>query len=91
MSMLNPAGLNPDARVLRTRPPVSRRSPLVVLRFEGNGFLYRMVRLLTGSLVRVAQGRAPMSWLEDLLERRSPGKSTYAAPADGLYLVRVLY
>lgn len=70
---------------------VSRRGPLVTLRFEGDGFLYRMVRLLTGSLVRVAQGKAPLDWLSALLAGKGSTKSNFAAPADGLYLVRVLY
>lgn len=70
---------------------ISRRGPLLTLRYTGSGFLYRMVRLLTGSVVRVAQGKAPLSWLGSLLAQKSPAKSSFAAPADGLYLVRVLY
>lgn len=70
---------------------ISRRGPVVTLRFTGNGFLYRMVRLLTGSIVRVAQGKAPVAWLEGLLAQKEPTKSSFAAPADGLYLVRVIY
>jgi tRNA pseudouridine38-40 synthase len=70
---------------------VTRRGPLVTLRFEGDGFLYRMVRLLTGSLMRVAQGKAPLDWLRALLAGKGAMKSNFAAPPDGLYLVRVLY
>ncbi|MEQ1859922.1 MAG: tRNA pseudouridine(38-40) synthase TruA [Chthoniobacteraceae bacterium] len=70
---------------------IIRRGPLVTLRFEGNGFLYRMVRLLTGSLVRVAQGKASPDWLRGLLDGKGATKSNFAAPPDGLFLVRVLY
>ncbi|MEO8351617.1 MAG: tRNA pseudouridine(38-40) synthase TruA [Chthoniobacteraceae bacterium] len=70
---------------------MTRRGPLITLRFQGGGFLYRMVRLLTGSLVRVAQGRAPAAWLTDLLESKGAAKTSFAAPAEGLYLARVLY
>lgn len=70
---------------------IARRGSLVTLRFEGDGFLYRMVRLLIGSLVRVAQGKAPLEWLRALLAGKGGAKSNFAAPADGLYLVRVLY
>lgn len=70
---------------------IARRGPLVTLRFEGSGFLYRMVRLLTGSLVRVAQGKATLDWLRELLACKGATKSNFTAPADGLYLVRVLY
>ena len=63
---------------------------LVTLDFEGGGFLYKMVRLLTGSLVRCAQGRASLDWINELLTAKGL-KTSFAAPAEGLYLVRVLY
>lgn len=40
---------------------------LVELEFEGDGFLYRMVRLIVGSLVQVGRGRASEAWFADLL------------------------
>jgi len=68
---------------------------LITLTFEGDGFLYKMVRLLTGSLVRVAQGKAELEWLAGFLTTPKPGeprkKTSFAAPAEGLYLARVLY
>ena len=67
------------------------RGPLITLCVTGNGFLYRMVRLLTGSLTRCAQGRAPLSWIEELLASDAAQKSHFAAPAEGLYLTRVEY
>ncbi|MEA3213505.1 MAG: tRNA pseudouridine38-40 synthase [Chthoniobacter sp.] len=81
----------PERDTVRTIRSIAlrQRGPLLTLRFEGNGFLYKMVRMLTGSLVRCAQHRAALTWLEDLLE----GSATthFAAPAAGLYLTRVLY
>lgn len=62
------------------------------IEYEGDGFLYKMARLLTGSLVQVARGRAGMEWLRDLIENpRAEPKSHHAAPAGGLYLVEVRY
>jgi tRNA pseudouridine38-40 synthase len=68
---------------------IRKRGPLLTLAFEGDGFLYKMVRLLTGSLVRCAQHRAEPGWIEALLARNL--KTSFAAPADGLYLARVIY
>ncbi len=70
---------------------VKARGPAITLRFHGNGFLYRMVRLLTGSLIRTAQGRMEEGWLESLLAHPGVRKTKYLAPAEGLYLTRVLY
>lgn len=70
---------------------IARRGSMLTLRFEGDGFLYKMVRLLTGTLVRCAQGRTPLAWLGELLENPAATKTHFAAPAEGLYLERVLY
>lgn len=64
---------------------------VLTLSFHGSGFLYKMVRLLTGALLRVAVGREPLEWLSGLLHLRSSGKCAHVAPAAGLYLVRVDY
>jgi len=63
----------------------------LALTFHGNGFLYKMVRMLTGAGVRVAQGRDSADRIRTLLAAPTSGHWTYVAPADGLYLVRVLY
>ena len=68
---------------------VRRRGSLISVDFEGSGFLYKMVRLLTGSMIRVAQGRADAGWLKDVLARRA--STHFAGNAEGLYLKRVLY
>ena len=81
----------PVTSTVRTirRVAVRRSGALLTFDFEGDGFLYKMVRLLTGSLIRCAQGRATLPWLDGLLT--GAGKTSFAAPAEGLYLMRVLY
>jgi tRNA pseudouridine38-40 synthase len=62
--------------------------------FTGSGFLYKMVRLLTGAAVQVAQGRLRVEDLAALLDQPADlprGKSPYCAPADGLTLASVSY
>ena len=59
--------------------------------FHGDGFLYNMVRILTGTLLEVGQGlRKPeeMTDILDSLDRANAGKT---APAQGLTLVKVEY
>lgn len=58
---------------------------------QGNGFLYKMVRILVASAVRVAQGKESEMWISELLANPEGRKSSYVAPPDGLTLVRVLY
>ena len=70
---------------------VRRQGVLVTLEFTGDGFLYRMVRMITGTLVQVALGRKDEAWLRELLQTPGNKKTNHTAPAEGLYLVRVLY
>jgi tRNA pseudouridine38-40 synthase len=81
----------PSEDTVRTirRVGIRRQGALITLTFEGDGFLYKMVRLITGSLVRCAQHRAEPRWMDDLLAGKT--KTSFAAPAEGLYLARVRY
>jgi tRNA pseudouridine38-40 synthase len=74
-----------------TRIQVKRRGPLITLRFEGDGFLYKMVRLITGMLVRCAQGRVGLDVICRIRDAKGQEKTSFAAPACGLYLTRVNY
>jgi tRNA pseudouridine38-40 synthase len=63
-----------------------------VLRFRGNGFLYKMVRFLVGTAVYVLRGRISLADLDDLLAGESHAdRAPYCAPASGLTLVAVRY
>lgn len=70
---------------------LKRRGPMITFDVTGNGFLYKMVRLMVGTLVRVGTGAAAADNVAAML--RDPGIPTkrLVAPAAGLYLVRVRY
>lgn len=62
--------------------------------YTGNGFLYKMARLLTGAALYAAQGRLRHDDLAGLLDQSADlpnGRSPYCAPADGLVLDHVDY
>lgn len=61
------------------------------LTYTGNGFLYKMVRIITGYLLEVGQGKIlPQKTLE-LFENPTRKYTTKIAPAEGLYLNEVYY
>ena len=68
-----------------------RRGDLLRIRLRGNGFMYRMVRLLIGTAHQVAVGRASLQELQSMLSEPLGEKTRYGAPAAGLYLDSVEY
>jgi len=82
----------PPGETIRTIQKVSlaRHGELLTLTFQGDGFLYKMVRMLTAAIVRVAQRRETLESLRARLKTGAP-KSNYVAPPGGLNLMRVLY
>jgi tRNA pseudouridine38-40 synthase len=81
----------PDTIRTITRADVTKRGPLVTLTFEGDGFLYKMVRMLAGTVVRIGQSKAEMGLIRELLVAGGKRKTQFAAPAEGLYLAKVFY
>ncbi len=62
-----------------------------LLTYTGNGFLYKMVRFLTGAAVQAAQGYLRLDDLYDLINSPQEKKAPHCAPADGLTLLEVHY
>ena len=83
----------PERSTIRTinSVRVRQKGPCVTIEFDGDGFLYKMVRLIVGALVKCAFGKMR---IEEIVSRLDSGKvrsARFAAPAEGLYLVRVRY
>ena len=70
---------------------VSGQGGSVSIRYNGTGFLYHMVRILTGTLLEAGiHERTPESVLE-ALQMKERGRSGFLAPARGLFLRKVRY
>jgi tRNA pseudouridine38-40 synthase len=63
----------------------------VSIRFTGNGFLYRMIRLMMYHLIEVGRGNRPPESTLEILESKSRKRTNRLAPAAGLYLEKVRY
>ncbi len=63
----------------------------VRLEFEGNGFLYKMVRNITGTLLDVGSGKIDPESIPAIIAARDRRKAGPAAPPQGLFLMEVLY
>lgn len=86
------SGSLPDSTVRTIRRiTVAERGPSITLTLEGDGFLYRMVRMLVGGMVRVAQGKDSSEVFAKRLAAGKPWPTPAMATAEGLYLVKALY
>ena len=73
------------------RLDVQREGDLVEFFLGGNGFLYKMVRIMVGTLVEVGLGRREPGDVERILLGRDRNQAGRTAPAQGLTLVKVEY
>ena len=74
-----------------THSTVERSGDLILYRVAADGFLYNMVRILTGTLVAVAEGRISPDEIEAITASKDRSRAGMTMPACGLYLNRVVY
>ncbi len=74
-----------------TEARVDRRGNLVVFTVAADGFLYNMVRIMAGTLLRVQQGKLAPEEIPGVIEAKNRKAAGPTAPACGLYLNRVFY
>jgi len=79
-------------RTLRT-VRVSKSGPLLTFHFEGDGFLYKMVRLMVGTLVQIGRGEISPNEIRSRLAHpaKANTRERNVAPPGGLFLIRVRY
>ena len=63
----------------------------IVIRISGNGFLYNMVRIIAGTLIRVGRGFYEPEKVREILEEKKRTAAGVTAPACGLVLVEIEY
>ena len=63
----------------------------IIIRIKGNGFLYNMVRIITGTLIQVGKGRFEPEYVKQMLEAKDRTVAGQTAPPQGLTLVGIEY
>ncbi len=59
--------------------------------YKGDGFLYHMVRILTGTLLEVGEGKRNWQDIPMVLDSKERERAGFLAPAQGLALMEVIY
>ena len=63
----------------------------ITVRITGNGFLYNMVRIIVGTLIRVGRGFYKPEQVKEILEAKERTAAGVTAPAHGLMLMQIDY
>ncbi len=85
----NPKMKKSTVRFLRS-VEIRREGAELQLRFTGNGFLYNMVRILTGTLIEVGRGQREPESIPALFGGKR-AQAGFLAPPQGLCLQEVIY
>ena len=70
---------------------ITKTGDEILLRIYGNGFLYNMVRIIVGTLLKVGTGVYPPEHVKEILEACDRQKAGPKAEACGLTLVEIEY
>lgn len=70
---------------------VTRQGDLVIFRVRGDGFLYNMVRIMVGTLLRIEEGTLQIEDIKPIILSKDRLQAGVTARPEGLYLNRVFY
>lgn len=74
-----------------TNAKVEQIAENVVITVAGNGFLYNMVRIITGTLIQVGLGKNPPASMQDIISSKDRTKAGPTVPPQGLCLEEIYY
>ena len=70
---------------------VYKEGDVIEIRVRADGFLYNMVRIIVGTLTEVAFGRIAVDAIPEIIADKDRSRAGMTAPAEGLYLNKVIY
>ena len=63
----------------------------IIITFRGNGFLRYQVRNMVGLLIKIGENKISPDSVEKTIKSKDRTKASKTAPAEGLYLTKVIY
>jgi tRNA pseudouridine38-40 synthase len=87
------AGGTPRETTVRTvyKLEICEDEKSIIIEITGDGFLYNMVRIITGTLIEAGAGKRPASGIPAVIESLSRANAGFTAPPQGLYLKEIYF
>ncbi len=70
---------------------IEQKDNIITITFKGNGFLRYQVRNMVGLLIKIGENKISPDSVEKIIESKDRTKASKTAPAEGLYLTKVIY
>ena len=80
-----------SVRIIYKAEVIEAENERIYIELTGNGFLYNMVRIISGTLVDVGLGKLEPKEIETIIHDKKRENAGKTLPPQGLYLVKVEY
>ena len=80
-----------SVRIIYNAQVIQMPNNRIFIELTGNGFLYNMVRIISGTLVDVGTGKILPSDIKEIINSKDRNNAGKTLPPQGLYLVNVEY
>lgn len=80
-----------SVRTIYKAEVIEKENNRIWIELTGNGFLYNMVRIISGTLLEVGIGTIEPESIKKIIEDKDRKKAGKTLPPHGLYLVKVEY
>lgn len=77
--------------ITEARLELDENRHFLVFTFSGNGFLYKQIRNMVGTLLKIGNGRMPVEQIDLILEKKDRNLAGPTAAPNGLYLKEIRY
>lgn len=70
---------------------IHKEGSMLHFTFVGDGFLYKMVRIMMGTLLEIGVGAMPLETIDEIFEKKIRSEAGMTVPSQGLFLDEVYY
>ena len=70
---------------------IQRQGSMLQIIFVGDGFLYKMVRIIMGTLLEIGSGKRSIATIDEIFEQKVRSDAGETVPSQGLFLDEVYY